>query len=131
MLSPHAFCKVRTMNPRHATAVLLIAFGLFALLVVVVVVGDLLVSAIRLYQASEHRLGVVRDKQGRVVRRVLPVLSPLWLAVFALVTLLVVIVLLMGDFDPAPPKAMKGRATGKSAEQESNAGEEKGPEPTG
>jgi hypothetical protein len=129
----------RTMNPRHATAVLLIAFGSFALLVGCIGGGvgfaqwasqpqgpagfflgwlactgvlplllgaTMLVSGVRLYRASDHRLQEVRDKQGRLVGRAMPVLSPLWLATFALLTFAVAVLLLGGGLDASTPQAV-------------------------
>jgi hypothetical protein len=127
------------MNPRHATAVLLIAFGIFALLVggigggvglakwaseqqvqagfalgwlactgvLPLLLGTaLLVTGVRLYRASDHRLQEVRDKQGRLVGRALPVLSPLWLATFALLTFAVAVLFLGGGIDASFPQAV-------------------------
>jgi membrane protein implicated in regulation of membrane protease activity len=131
------------MNPRHATAVLLIAFGAFALLVGLIgggvgiaqtagggqigadflvgwlactgvlpllVAAALLAAGVRMYRSSDHRLEEVRDQQGRAVGRRLPVLSPLWLALFALTTLLGAVILLSGGLDASSPKGMAAAA---------------------
>lgn len=120
------------MNLRHATAVLLLAFGFFAVVVgfigggvgvarwanaadvqsdfiigwiactgvLPLLLGTVLFAAgVLLYRTTDHRLLEVRDEQGRVVRRVLPILSPLWLAVFGLLTLFAVVVISSGGSD--------------------------------
>jgi high-affinity Fe2+/Pb2+ permease len=128
------------VNPRHTTAVLLIAFGAFAVLVgsiggtvgiaqwassetkvdadflfgwlactgglPLLLGGVLLPAGVHIYRTSDHRLEEVRDKQGRVVGRRLPVLSPLWLVTFALISLLGIVLFVEGAFDTSSPKTV-------------------------
>jgi hypothetical protein len=126
------------MDPRHALALLLIAWGAFCLLVgaitacigivgwvgaadpiaVSVSLGFLLYAgmplllvgalsvwfAVRLYRRSDHALAEVRDRRGNVINH-FPVLSPIVVIVFLLITALGAVSVLSYGIDWHDPES--------------------------
>jgi hypothetical protein len=128
------------MNPRHATALVLMGFGAFLNLVGAIFAGIgltklaesedrigtevsawfaaggglglgggvlALLVGIRIYRRSDHRLPVVRDARGRVVGHRFPILSPIIVFLFLLVTVLLVWSIAEYGVDLTNPEAIE------------------------
>jgi hypothetical protein len=106
------------MNPKHASALLLIAGGAFLILVggilwalttvggVVLAVGLVtFLVGIYMYRLSDHRLLEVRDPSGKVLEHRFSVLSPIMVILFALCTGLLVWSYAEYGLDLTRPKA--------------------------